>query len=85
MHIYDKMFKFFNKNRVRQLGGNGPNSTLASNVYLRDFYVKDFKYISPEVLPKKLGKRKTALEVWFAEVFRGLKQFFCEGSLHGVK
>lgn len=53
-----------------------------------DYYIKDFKYISPDALaPKnvKVAEEKTLLEKWFLEVVKGLKQFFYQGSLHGVK
>ncbi|CAK1542578.1 unnamed protein product [Leptosia nina] len=56
--------------------------------YIQDFYFKDFKYISPEVLANKsVGKKSFGLfaKLWFREVIKGLKQFLYEGSLHGVK
>lgn len=66
-----------------------------TNVYLRDYYIKDFKYISPEVLRNKKNVSKSDgrsegrctlfVKVWLRELLRGFKQFLCEGSLHGVK
>lgn len=61
--------------------------------YFRDYYLKDFRYISPEVL----GDRKNMddsfkskgctlfAKMWLQEVLKGFKQFLYEGSLHGVK
>lgn len=73
---------------------------LASTIYFRDYYLKDFKYISPDLV--NLNKNKiinkdvekpvisdespgSMLELWIVEVMKGLKQFFYQGSLHGVK
>ncbi|XP_075982448.1 uncharacterized protein LOC142980755 [Anticarsia gemmatalis] len=71
-----------------------------STLYFRDYYLKDFKYISPDVLNLKKNKifnkdvekpvikediHKSMLEMWVFEVMKGLKQFFYQGSLHGVK
>ncbi|CAK1589060.1 unnamed protein product [Parnassius mnemosyne] len=68
--------------------------------YVGNYYSKDFKYISPEVLQRikrtrnivaplkanmEKGTCKLFTRLWFAEVIKGLKQFLYEGSLHGVK
>ncbi|KOB51796.1 Uncharacterized protein OBRU01_27178, partial [Operophtera brumata] len=78
------MFNPRNGRRVRQM--NLPNAvkddSLASSIYVRDYYLKDFKYISPEALASKKKLKladeedKTLLEKWFLEVVKGLKQFF---------
>ncbi|XP_046971070.1 pickpocket protein 28-like [Vanessa cardui] len=67
---------------------------ITSSQYLRDFYIKDFKYISPEVLRNKKNDNKSSgrteactlfVKLWLREVLKGFKQFLYEGSLHGVK
>lgn len=70
-------------------------------MYFRDYYLKDFKYISTDVINVNKKniinkdvektvineelKPKSMLEKWVSEVMKGLKQFFYQGSLHGVK
>lgn len=75
-------FKFRSKNK-RDVIGN--------NQYYGDFYVKDYKYISPEVLKtKNINRRESVgctlfVKLWLGQVLKGFKQFLYEGSLHGVK
>ncbi|KAM3965950.1 pickpocket protein 28 [Aphomia sociella] len=72
----------------------------AANLYFRDYYMKDFKYISREAVQsdekkilKNIGRsegdqgvtRSSIGAIWGREVLRGVKQFFYGGSLHGVK
>lgn len=67
-----------------------------NNLYLRDVvYWKDFRYLNPEVVRGRennkqmnVGAKRTArdvLKMWYDEVFKGVRQFLYEGSLHGVK
>ncbi|XP_026318129.1 pickpocket protein 28-like [Hyposmocoma kahamanoa] len=73
---------------------------VANSLYVRDYYLKDFKYLSPDVINMKTNKVFTKVETdgfckkvdcrhiirkWFNEVMEGWKQFLYEGSLHGVK
>lgn len=65
--------------------------------YFRDYYKKDFQYISPDMLRAngKLNhhhgyvgekvKCGTVVNMWLKEVMAGVKQFFYGGTLHGVK
>lgn len=89
----------FHHNKVHHINiDKTVKENIATNRYLRDFYLKDFKYISPEVLEAKYNRRKTQsldangkitcrslFKKWLEEVMRGLKQFLYQGSLHGVK
>lgn len=71
--------------------------SLRSFEYVGNYYTKDFKYLSPEVLRVKGPSRKADVgegklancklfaRLWFTQVMGGLKQFLYEGSLHGVK
>lgn len=72
-----------------------PNGKI-NNKYLLDFYLKDFKHISPKMLEVHRGKgskgiqrdekfHKVLFKAWMGEIFRGIKLLFCQGSLHGVK
>ncbi|XP_026751548.2 pickpocket protein 28-like [Galleria mellonella] len=72
-----------------------------TNLYFRDYYLKDFKYIGHEALRgnsgnvyKNANKLKgkggavtcqSLWKIWGREVLRGVKQFFYDGSLHGVR
>lgn len=73
---------------------------VANNLYVRDYYVKDFQYISPDIINVKTNKVFTEVQnagickkvncrhiirKWFNAVMEGWKQFLYEGSLHGVK
>ncbi|KAI5639801.1 amiloride-sensitive sodium channel domain-containing protein [Phthorimaea operculella] len=67
--------------------------------YLREFYIKDFEYISPTIINineiQKVDEKKmldlpkvscrSLFKLWLTKVMAGLKQFLYEGSLHGVK
>lgn len=94
------MFEY-HKNKINEINSIPNNLSVEENLYFRDFYLKDFKYISPDVvnlnknkvinkdvekvvINEKLGA-KSMLEKWISEVMKGLKQFFYQGSLHGVK
>ncbi|CAH1634777.1 unnamed protein product [Spodoptera littoralis] len=94
------MFEY-HKNKINEINSIPNNLSVEENLYFRDFYLKDFKYISPDVvnlnknkiinkdvekvvINEKLGP-KSMLEKWISEVMKGLKQFFYQGSLHGVK
>lgn len=70
------------------------DETMANKLYLRDFYIKDFKYLNPNEIKLKtinaskyrnVSTCKLFAQLWLQEVFKGLKQFLYEGSLHGVK
>ncbi|XP_052744589.1 pickpocket protein 28-like [Bicyclus anynana] len=65
---------------------------ISSSQYVRPYYMKDFKYISPEALVTKKNRTKFGrrdgcgfIKLWLSEVLKGFKQFLYEGSLHGVK
>ncbi|CAG4976206.1 unnamed protein product [Colias eurytheme] len=79
------MKKIRNKNKVNIK--KIPTDEIIDMQYIRDFYLKDFKYISPQVTIKKDEPKSLRLfaKLWFREVIKGLKQFLYEGSLHGVK
>ncbi|CAB3251666.1 unnamed protein product [Arctia plantaginis] len=96
----------YHKNKINNKNSIPNNlsveENLTSNLYLRDYYLKDFKYISPDEVnlnkPKIINKDvekpvvtetrqqpKSTVELWAIELMKGLKQFFYQGSLHGVK
>lgn len=86
-------------NSTVNLSNRSDVESLRSFEYVGNYYSKDYKYLSPEVLPRAKGasravetsdesKLKTCklfARLWFTQVMRGLKQFLYEGSLHGVK
>lgn len=85
------MSKLRNKNK-KKIHFNDKSKNNFQGQYFRDYYLKDFKYIGPEVL----GDRKNNdsfrskgctlfVKMWLREVLKGFKQFLYEGSLHGVK
>lgn len=94
------MFEY-HKNKINEINSIPKNLSVEKNLYFRDYYLKDFKYISPDVInvnKNKMIKKevekivicedlnpKSMLEKWVSEVMKGLKQFFYQGSLHGVK
>ncbi|XP_063831727.1 pickpocket protein 28-like [Ostrinia nubilalis] len=60
--------------------------------YFRDYYKKDFQYISPDMLKANQvnhhGYERNCtgvVNMWMKEVTAGVKQFFYGGTLHGVK
>lgn len=70
------------------------DDAIANNLYLREYYIKDFKYLDPNEIKLKtintykhrnISNCKLFAKLWLQEVFKGLKQFLYEGSLHGVK
>ncbi|XP_026736722.1 pickpocket protein 28-like [Trichoplusia ni] len=94
------MFEY-HKNKINEIHSIPNNLSVEENLYFRDYYLKDFKYISPDVINLNKNKiinkdvekpviseeveAKSVLEKWVSEVMKGLKQFFYQGSLHGVK
>lgn len=94
------MFEY-HKNKINEINSIPNNLSVEENLYFRDYYLKDFKYISPDVINLNKNKiinkdvekpviseeveAKSVLEKWVSEVMKGLKQFFYQGSLHGVK
>lgn len=99
------MFEY-HKNKINNTNSIPNNISIEDNLpnklYFRDYYLKDFKYISPDavnlnkakvinkdieksVVKKTQQQPKSTFELWVMELVKGLKQFFYQGSLHGVK
>lgn len=86
--------KSFSKEKIHEINMKDIEN-IAHSFYVRDYYLKDFKYISPDVINVKPNKVENAglcevncrrmVRKWFHEVIEGWKQFLYEGSLHGVK
>lgn len=85
------MVKFKTKiSDIRRRNKVSIEESVATQMYLRDYYLKDYKYISPEMqkVKQKIGRieqKASLLEKWLSAVMKGIEQFFYQGSLHGVK
>lgn len=89
----------FSKDKVYEINMQDIEN-VANSLYVRDYYLKDFKYLSPDVINVKTNKVFSEVQTaglckkvncrhiirkWFNAVMEGWKQFLYEGSLHGVK